>query len=54
MLLIEEDPMRSIKSIKPVKLNDVVQKNDSSPAVNVFNRGRSNKLNQISQTSQTQ
>ena len=54
MLSIEEDPMSWIKSIKPVKLNEVVLENDSSPVVNVVNWGRSNELNQINHTSQIQ
>ena len=44
----------SIKSIKPVKLNEVVSLNEFFPVVNVVNWGRSNEFNQINQTSQTQ
>ena len=51
--LIEEDQMISIRSIKLVKLNEVVYWNDLFPVVNVVNSGRSNELNQINQTSQT-
>ena len=54
MLLIEEDQMSWIKSIKLVKLNEGVLLNEESPVVNVVNWGRSNELNQINQTSQTQ
>ena len=46
--------MNRIKSIKPVKLNEVVFQNESFPVVNVVNRGRSNEFNQINQTNQTQ
>ena len=53
MLLIEEDQMNWIKSIKPDKLNSVVFKNEASSTVNVVNWGRSTDLNQINQTSQT-
>ena len=54
MLLIEEDPMNSIKPIKLVKLNEVVFLNEFFPVVNVVNLGRSNQSNQINQTSQSQ
>ena len=54
MWLIEEDQMSWIKSIKLVKFNSVVSENDLNPVVNVVNWGRSNELNQIKQTSQTQ
>ena len=54
MLLTEEDRMSWIKSIKLVKLNDLVYLNEPSPVVNVVNWGRSNELNQMNQTSQTQ
>ena len=54
MWLIEEDRMNSIKSIKPVRLNEVVSSNDSSPISNVDNLGRSNEFDQINQTSQSQ
>ena len=54
MLSIEEDQMSWIKSIKPVKLNVVVSWNDLYPVMNVVNWGRSNELNQINHTGQTQ
>ena len=54
MWLIEEDQMSWTKSIKLVKLKEVVSENEYSPVVNVVNWGRSNELNQIYQTSQTQ
>ena len=53
MMLIEEDQMNWIKSIKLVKFNEVVSSNDLFPVVNVVNWGRSNEYNQINQTSQT-
>ena len=54
MKLIEEDQMRWIKLIKPIKLNEVVSENELYPVVNVVNWGRSNEIKQIKQTSQTQ
>ena len=54
MLSVEEDRMSWIKSIKPVKFNEVVSSNENSPVVNVVNWGRSSELNQINQTRQTQ
>ena len=53
MWLIEEDQMNWIKSIKPVKCNELVSENEEDPVVNVVNWGRSNEMNQINQTSQT-
>ena len=46
--------MSWIKSIKLVKLNEVVSQNESFPVVNDVNWGRSNELNQINQTGQIQ
>ena len=45
--VIEEDQVSWIKSIKPVKVNEVVLSNDQSLVVNVVNWGRSNELNII-------
>ena len=42
--------MNSIKSIKLVKINEVVLKNELSPVLIVVNWGRSNEFNQTSQT----
>ena len=53
-LLIEEDRISWIKSIKPAKLNEDSLQNDSLPAVNVVNCGRSKESDQMSQTSQSQ
>ena len=43
--------MSLIKSIKLVKFNEVISKNELSPVSNVVNLGRSNELSQINQTS---
>ena len=45
MWLIEEDWMRSIQSIKLVKFNDGILKNEYSSVVNVVNWGRLNEMN---------
>ena len=54
LLLTEEDPINQSKAIIPAKRKVFTQLKEKNPTLIVVNRGRSNELNQINQTSQTQ
>ena len=46
--------MRKMRIFELDRVTEVVDANDSSPAENNVNRGRSNEFNTINQTDQTQ